>query len=129
MSIGQVDMGGVVDRENDGVLANKLLSFQLLGLSTAINVHVAYFLVNNLTAEELTKLTTYVIKEVEQATEVKIICLVTDNLSINVKMFSLLNNGEQPVCRVPHPVDSTRPLFLSYDYCHIMKNRRNQLLD
>lgn len=29
---------------------------------------------------------------------------------------------------VPHPQDESRPLFLSFDYCHIIKNVRNQFL-
>ena len=85
MHIGQVDMGGVVEVETEGVLANKLLSFQLLGLSTSINVPVAHFLVKDLTAEELTAITTHVIREIESATSVKVLRLVADNLSTNVK--------------------------------------------
>ena len=81
MHIGQVDMGGVFEVETEGVLANKLLSFQLLGLSTSINVLVAHFLVKDLTAEELTAITIHVIREIESATSVKVLRLVADNLS------------------------------------------------
>jgi hypothetical protein len=31
--------------------------------------------------------------------------------------------------RIPHPVKSEIPLFLSFDYCHIIKNLRNLFLD
>ena len=41
----------------------------------------------------------------------------------------MLNNGVPPIDRVPHPVDATRWLFVSFDYCHILKNWRNQWLD
>lgn len=68
----------------------------------------------------------------------RVICLVTDNLSVNVKMFHLLNDGISfPI--VPHPVDAVaasarlpcifRPLFLSFDPCHVIKNVRNQFID
>lgn len=127
MMIGQIDMGGVVEKGEDRVLANKLFSFQLLGLSTSINVPGAYFLVKDVIAEELTELAVHVIKQIEQATIVR---LVTYNLSTNVKMFSLLNKGDSSLSfQVPHPVNSSRPLFLSFDYCHIIKSWRNQLLD
>lgn len=61
LHIGQVDMGDVVEATKRGPLANKLLSCQLLGLSTKINVSVAHFLVKNLTADELTVVTKHVI--------------------------------------------------------------------
>ena len=58
-------------------------------------------------------------------------------------MFALMNSGSTPdgqaVPVVPHPVDSVaaslkwpcifRPLFLSYDPIHILKNIRNQFMD
>lgn len=64
---------------------------------------------------------------------------VTDNYSVNVNMFSHLNDGVlHPV--VKHPLQpfneyqmketacSFRPMFLSYDPVHILKNVRNQFL-
>ncbi|KAL1472745.1 hypothetical protein MTO96_039134 [Rhipicephalus appendiculatus] len=30
---------------------------------------------------------------------------------------------------ITHPLDSSRSLFISFDYCHILKNIRNQFLD
>ena len=75
-----------------------------------------------------------------EATGFKVVRVVTDNLSVNVTMFSKMNgNTHCPV--VPHPVQPYtekemeimpcvfRPLFLSYDYCHVTKNIRNQFLD
>ncbi len=106
-----------------------MLSFQLLGLSTSINVPVAHFLVKDLKAGELTEINVHVIKKIEAATGLKILRLVADNHSTNVKMFTILNNGVPPVDRVLHPADPSRWLFVSFDYCHILKNWRNQWLD
>lgn len=114
MPIGGVDMGGVVEAASDGLLANKLLSLKLLGLSTNINVPVAHFLVRDLTAEELTTVTVHVIREIESATGLKVLRLVADNYSTKVKMFTILNNGVPPTDRVPHPVDPKRWLFVSF---------------
>lgn len=100
-------MAGIVEVTNGRrLLANKLLSFQLLDLlSTSINVPEAHFLVKDIKAEELTEITVHAIKEIEAATGLKILRLVADNLSTNVKMFTILNNGVPPVDRVPHPAD------------------------
>ena len=67
---------------------------------------------------------------------IKIHRLVTDNFSTHVKMFARMNGGILHHI-VPHPIqDQTtqdvrilRPLFLSFDYCHGIKNVRNQHVD
>ncbi len=126
---GEVDMGGVVETPQNQ-LANKALAFAMSGFSTHYRIPVEIFFVKQLTAEEQTKLTLHVIGRIE-------VCgfstfrLVTDNLSTNVKMISLLNNGIlSPV--VPYPVDEIaksllvpciyRPLVLSFDPCNALKN-------
>nr|XP_037284760.1 uncharacterized protein LOC119177371 [Rhipicephalus microplus] len=58
----------------------------------------------------------------------RVVRLVGDNHKSNTKFFSSLSGGQiQPV--VEHPLDAGRPLFLSFDYCHIIKNIRSQFLD
>ena len=134
---GPVDMAGVIDAEDPNRLANRMLGFIFQGLSTNYKIPVAYFLVNQLTAEELKALTVHVIEEVEK-TGFKVDRLVTDNLSVNVSLFALLNdNVHHPV--VCHPVQPhkktelipsvMRPLFLSFDYCHVTKNVRSQFFE
>ncbi len=119
MYIGQVNTGGIVESRNEGELANKLLSFHLLGLSTSMTVPVAHFLVKDLTAEELTTLSVHVIREVESATGVQVTRLVADNLSTNVKMFTISNGGTPPFDRVPHPVDPKRWLLITVTFLRI----------
>lgn len=135
---GQVDMGGVVDVPEDNQLANKMLGFVYVGLSTSYKIPVAYFLVNQLTAEQQYLLLLDVIKKVEE-TSCKVVRVVTDNLSTNVTMFAKFNMGTHAAV-VPHPVQPLqdnerlrtpyvyRPLFLSYDSSHLIKNIRNQFL-
>ena len=135
---GKVDMGNVA-RDESGRLANKVLAYVYTGLKKRINIPLAFFLVNKLKAEEQTKLTLYAVTKAESL-GLRIERLSMDNLSTNVKMFSLLNSSKEhstPV--VPHPVDSVaaslqwpcifRPLFLSFDPVHLLKNIRNQFID
>ncbi len=132
--VGAVDLGGVTGSGSSG-LANKMLGFVLNGLNTRYKIPVAFFFVNNLTSEQLGDLTDHVINEVEEC-GFSVDRLVTDCLSVNVKMFTRLNGGVlHPV--VPHPVQKVadnevsiyRPFFLSFDSCHVIKNVRNQYLD
>lgn len=135
---GAVDMAGVVSVEDDDRLANKMLAFVLSGQTTPYRIPVAYFLVNQLTADQQTRLLVHVIEKVEEA-GLKVFRVVADNLSTNVAMFANLNGGTHHHT-VVHPVQPytkdeiakshviLRPLFLSYDYCHVLKNLRNQFL-
>ncbi|EEC16581.1 hypothetical protein IscW_ISCW024749, partial [Ixodes scapularis] len=99
----------------------------LNGLSVTYKIPVAYFFVKNLSAEDQLKTVLYTIRTVESL-GFKVIRLVTDNHKVNVLTMKHLCGGQlAPV--VQHPVDPTRPLFLSFDYCHILKNVRSQFLD
>ena len=126
--IGTVDMDGL--EKNSGQennIATQLTCFIFQGLATHFVIPVHYFFTNNVTGKELKELTLKVIVEVENS-GFKVIRIVTDNHSTNVKMFSELCEGS-PRHEIPHPCDFRRPLFLSYDYCHIIKNVRNMFLD
>ncbi|KZS03645.1 uncharacterized protein LOC116933657 [Daphnia magna] len=137
----KVDMGGIIDPNDSTKLATKMLGYILVGLNTYYKIPVAYFLVNQLTAKEQEALTIQVIKDVEGCgCGFKIERLVTDNLAVNTNMFKRMNGGTlHHVIR--HPVQQYneeeissipmvyRPLFLSFDYCHVTKNVRNQLLE
>ena len=129
--VGAVDLGGVTSSESDS-LANKMLGFVLNGLTTRYKIPVAFFFVNNLTSEQLEDLTVHVIEKVGEC-GFQVDRLVSDCLSVNVKMFARLNSGKlHPV--VPHPLQKEaqetpliyRPLFVSFDSTHVIKNVRNQ---
>lgn len=68
----------------------------------------------------------FVMKRVE-STGFQIIRLVTDNHKVNVSAMKLLCGGIQTY-RIEHPCDLGRMLFLSFDYCHVVKNVRSQFL-
>ena len=85
-TIGGVDIAGVVEVEDPNALANKLLMFAINGLSASFTILVGMFLVCSLIAEELIKMTKYVIEEVEKL-GFRVHQLVTDNLAVNTKMY------------------------------------------
>lgn len=99
---GQVDMGGVVEQPEEYRLANRMLGFIFTGLSTYYKIPVAYFLVKQLTADQQHLLLQDVLRKVE-AIGFKVLRVVTENLSVNVTMFSKMNNNTH------HPVVPHRP--------------------
>lgn len=63
---GKVDMGGVVNVDDDDRLANRMLGLIFSGLSTYYKIPVAFFLVNQLNAEQQLLLVTDVIKKLKR---------------------------------------------------------------
>ncbi|KFM70650.1 THAP domain-containing protein 9, partial [Stegodyphus mimosarum] len=125
--VGTVDMGGL--EKELGIqdkLANRLLSFVFVDLFTHYRLPVSCFFAKELKGAELYEITLNVIKELEDL-DFKVIRLVADNSKINVLMFNMLSNGVAKP-QITHPFNSERPLFLSYDYCHVIKNTRSLFL-
>ncbi|XP_037268860.2 uncharacterized protein LOC119160746 isoform X2 [Rhipicephalus microplus] len=125
---GFVDLGGAeVDYGLEEQLATHLLCFVFVGLSTHYRLPVGYYFTKGLTGEQLEQLSLKVMQSVEDA-GFEVVRLVADNHSTNCKFFASLSGGQ--ICPVvTHPLDPDRQLFLSFDYCHIIKNVRNQFLD
>lgn len=125
--VGQVDMNGL--EKNLGLqnkLANHLLCFVFTSVCTYFKIPVSYFFTLNLNGDDLHILTLNVIKNLE-STGFKVLRVVTDNLEVNTNMFKKLCGGNiKP--KIVHPFDKDRFLFISYDYCHILKNIRNQFI-
>ncbi|KAJ4427100.1 hypothetical protein ANN_24715 [Periplaneta americana] len=82
---------------------------------------------NGLQGQELYQLFNQVIKAVEDC-GFYVLRIVTDNHKTNVSMFRQFGNGDLKFS-VLHPCDPQRLLFLSFDYCHLIKNIRSQFLD
>jgi hypothetical protein len=57
-----------------------------------------------------------------------IICLVSDNHKSNVALFRHFGNGSLKTS-IPHPIVEGLKLFMSFDYCHAIKNARNIFLN
>ncbi|XP_037523600.2 DNA transposase THAP9 [Rhipicephalus sanguineus] len=125
---GLVDLGGAEeDYGLEDQLATHLLCFVFVGLSTHYRLPVGYYFTKALNGEQLHLLALKVMECVEDA-GFKVTRLVGDNHSANCKFFAMLSGGSiKPV--ITHPLDSSRSLFISFDYCHILKNIRNQFLD
>ena len=80
-------------------------------------------------AEVLFRIIKEVIRYVE-ACGLSVHVLCTDNYPMNVNIFKLFSPSrllEHSI--VPHPMDSNRPLFLFYDFVHIIKSIRNNWLN
>jgi hypothetical protein len=109
------------------VLANKLLCFVIHGLSTKYTIPVGYFFHKTLSSERFHQITLDILKLVHRL-GFKVLRLVSDNHKSNVALFKSLGSGELKT-RIQHPVEPQMPLFLSFDYCHVIKNARNIFLD
>ncbi|KAH7933928.1 hypothetical protein HPB49_019322 [Dermacentor silvarum] len=96
------------------------------GLSTSYRIPVGYFFTKGLTGAQLHELVLFIMKKVETC-GFRITRLVTDNHKVNVHAFKLLGYGCLTY-RIEHPCDPERPLFLSFDPCHVLKNVRSQFL-
>lgn len=115
--------------KQDPVVANQLLCFLVNGISTPLSIPGAFFFSKQLTGKELYELTLSVICEVEKCGFL-VVRLVTDNHKSNVAMFRRFGGGKRMLQEeVPHPCDSSRSLFLSFDPSHIIKNVRTQMLE
>ena len=53
----------------------------------------------------------------------------TDNYPLNVKLFKLFSPTGKLETRVPHPCDTHRGIFLTFDFVHILKTVRNNWLN
>lgn len=109
------------------VLANKLLCFVAHGLSYKYTIPVGYFFHKKLSTERFHEITLNILQKVHTC-GFTILRLVSDNHKSNVALFKTLGDGQLKI-RIPHPVNPALPLFLSFDYCHAVKNARNIFLD
>jgi hypothetical protein len=105
-----------------------MLTFAINGLANSFCIVVGYFLVNKMTAEELSKPTLHILEVVEKI-GFTVVGAVAYNFSTNTKMFKLINPEGILAHEITHPNDPTRKLFISFDSSHIIKNVRNQFID
>ena len=123
--VGYTSMNGI-EKETEDKLATKLLCFLFSGLSSHYKIPVGYFFTSSLNGKQLHELTLHVIKLIEE-TGFIVLHIVADNAKVNVSLFNhLCEKNIRP--QIPHPLNPERVLFLSYDYCHVLKNLRNQFV-
>jgi hypothetical protein len=85
------------------------------------NIPAGYFFHSSLTTNELNVL------QLLSDCGYIILRLVTDNISTNVALFKKFGNGSLKI-QIEHPIMVQLPLFLSFDFCHALKNARNLFL-
>jgi hypothetical protein len=108
-------------------IANKMLCYVIHGLSTRYTIPAGYFFHASLTPETYHKITLNIL-ELLTTHGFIVLRIVTDDFSANVKLFKTLCNGNL-TNSIPHPFLAPMPLFLSFDFCHALKNARNLFLD
>jgi hypothetical protein len=108
-------------------IANKMLCYVIHGLSTRYTIPVSYFFHSTMTTKIFYSFTMKVLNSVTYSGFI-ILRLVTDNHASNVALFKKLCAGNLQNY-IPHPVLNHIPLFLSFDFCHAIKNSRNLFLD
>jgi hypothetical protein len=108
------------------MLTNKLLCFVIHDLSTKYTIPVGYFFHKTLSSERFHQITLNILK-LAHSLRFRVLRQVSDNHKSNVALFKSLGSGELKT-RIEHPVEPQMPLFLSFDYCHVIKNARNIFL-
>jgi hypothetical protein len=108
-------------------IANKMLCYVIHGLSTKYTIPAGYFFHGTLSSDTYFKITMNILELLTSCGFI-VLRIVTDNFSANVKFFKILCNGSL-TNSIPHPFLAPMPLFLSFDFCHALKNARNLFLD
>jgi hypothetical protein len=107
--------------------ANKMLCYVIHGLNTKYTIPAGYFFHGTLSSDTYFKITMNILELLTSCGFI-VLRIVTDNFSANVKLFKILCNGSL-TNSIPHPFLAPMPLFLSFDFCHALKNARNLFLD
>lgn len=110
------------------IIANKMLCFVAQGLSSRFTIPAGYFFHASLTTDVFYSLTMKVLKLLTDCGFI-VLRIVTDNFSSNTALFKMLSEGSSIRNQIEHPFLSPLPLFLSFDFCHALKNARNLFLD
>ncbi|KAH6928050.1 hypothetical protein HPB50_010892 [Hyalomma asiaticum] len=125
--VGDVDMGPELEelapKSRREYLANSLLCFLLCGLCAKFKILFGYFFTKGCTGHQLAVVITYVLRKTAEV-DFDVVHLVTDNHKVNVAAMDILCKDELTT-RAPHPADSSKEIYLSYDQSHVIKNLRS----
>ncbi|XP_068083561.1 uncharacterized protein [Anabrus simplex] len=121
--------GNVVGMAYDtAMLATTAHVFMVQGVVSSLKDVVNILPVNKMTADKLFDVTKNVVVGLEKL-GFKVICIITDNNSINRRAISNFANPPQMSIVYPHPAEPTRPLFFLIDAVHIFKCIRNNWIN
>ena len=122
---------GNVEFSNDSLEVEPtktILCFMVSSLSKKWSSVVRLLPLSNPKASDLLPITLQVIKDIEQL-DLFVDVIVSDNYPLNVNLFKLLGNSKELLSYVPHPTNNQRPLYLLFDFVHILKTIRNNWLN
>ena len=104
--------------------AKTIFAFMVSSLSKKWSTIVRLLPCSNSSAAELFPIIKMVIEDIERCgLYVQVLC--TDNYPMNVSIFKLFSPTNTLDHIVPHILDADRPLFLIFDFVHILKTIRN----
>ena len=108
--------------------ANTVLAFMVSSLCKKWSTVVRLLPCAKSSAAQILPILHEVIKDVESCNlQIQVIC--TDNYPLNVNLFKLLSPASNLETCVPHPLDTCRPLYLIFDFVHIIKTVRNNWIN
>ena len=108
--------------------AKTIFAFMVSSLSKKWSTIVRLLPCSNSSASELFPIIKMVIEDIERCgLYVQVLC--TDNYPMNVSIFKLFSPNNTLNTIVPHIVDPNRPLFLIFDFVHIIKSIRNNWIN
>ncbi|KAI6656259.1 hypothetical protein LOD99_11306 [Oopsacas minuta] len=108
--------------------AKTVFAFMISSLSKRWSSIVRLLPCSRSSAELLFPIIKDVIRDVE-ACGLSVHVLSIDNYPMNVNIFKLFSPSRLLEHIVPHPMDSNWPLFLFFDFVHIIKSIRNHWLN
>ena len=104
--------------------AKAIFAFMVSSLSKKWSTIVRLLPCSNSSTAELFPIIEMVIEDVERCgLNVQVLC--TDNYPMNVNIFKLFSPTNILDYIVPHILNADRPLFLMFDFVHILKTIRN----
>lgn len=104
-------------------LANKMLCYVIHGMTTKLIIPAANFFHKTLQTTTYLQLILNVLQLLHKC-GFTVLRIVTNNHKPNVGLFKFLSEGseDKSLCvQVIYPVEPTISLFLSHDYCHVIK--------
>ena len=108
--------------------ANTVLVFMISSLCKKWSTVVRLLPCAKSSAAQILPIFLEVIKDIESCNlQVQVVC--TDNYPLNVSLFKLLSPTTNLETCVPHPLQPCRPLYLIFDFVHIIKTIRNNWIN
>ncbi|KAK7861885.1 hypothetical protein R5R35_001482 [Gryllus longicercus] len=113
---------------NNQLLASSAHTFMISSLLSDLKEVVHIVPVNKMCAEDLQSILKKIILGLEQI-GFNVLCVISDNSSINRRCMQLFSPEEELKCMYNHPVEKSKPLFFLFDSVHLLKCLRNNWIN